>query len=63
MAMKNHMNTTQLHSYTVRGAFKIKYWKKLRLLTEQGGRGYTLLCEKIYVKSSPIWLKRKGGGG
>ena len=23
----------------VRGAFKIKYWKKLRLLTEQGGGG------------------------
>ena len=70
MAMKNHMNTTQLHSYTVRGALKIKYWKKLRLLTEHGGGGVWVpgggLCENPRYLSSPkleLWQKTKQDQG
>ena len=31
-------------------AFKIKYWEKLRLLTEQGGGGVKASPELSYVK-------------
>ena len=31
-------------------AFKIKYWKKLRILTEQGGGGVKASPELSYVK-------------
>ena len=41
------MKTLKIHD--IRGAFKIKYWKKLRLLTEQGGGGKAS-AELCYVK-------------
>ena len=41
-------------------AFKIKYWKKLRILTGDGGgvnaSAEFFLCGKMYVKSSHILL-------
>ena len=50
----------------VRDAFKIKYWKKLRLLTEQGGEGVrpplNFDVKKIMSKVQPFHLIQKGGG-